>query len=200
LRDFRHFARSHHDGIAAATRSAMNRITTSALRLGLPLVALVATQVGCSSSTSTSSGPAATVSGDYSGNIVNGQSSCPGDWTVGNTAAVTTTVTQSGTATTVAVTGASGLFLQVALGADEFNGTVEGDTIDATLLGTAQQTQGACSYTWKADFSATLDDNALQGTVTYTPQTNSDPDCTSMSVQGCTRTQTFSGVRPAPSM
>ena len=177
--------------------------------------------VGCSSSSSSGPGPMsdggadgayanidsgidsggaapADVRGTYSGNIVNGPNTCPGDWTVGDSAKVTVKVSQTGNASTVDVTGASGIFLEVAVGAHTFNGTVTDSNLNASLLGTTQHSLGACNYTWRADFSATLTGDALQGTLTYSPQTNQNGDCASMSVNGCTRTQTFNGIRPPP--
>ncbi len=172
----------------------MNRIIRTSIATGVALAA--ATLM------SACGGPASNASnlqGTYTTDITNRASTCPGNWTVGeHSSGITVDITQQGSAVTAQVTGGTGLYLEVATGSNTFNGTADGNSLTANLLGTTSQSLGNCSYTWKAVLSAKLNGNALQGTVTYTPQTNGNADCTAMSVQGCTRSQEVAGVRPAP--
>jgi hypothetical protein len=179
--------------------SALTGLTGLFLSSGVAL-ALCAT--GCSSSTTpsgtgTTSTGATDLSGSYDGNITNGTSSCPGNWQAGQVAQVTIKAVQSGSAISLDVTGASGLYVGVALGASTFNGTVSGDAVTASLHGTAQQTAGNCTYTWAATFAGSLSGDTLTGNVTYAPVTNGGSDCTAKQVEGCSQVQSFDGVRPA---
>ena len=150
----------------------------------------------CSSSYSASGAPA-NIAGAYTGNITNGQSTCPGNWQTGQTAQVTITAVQSGSTVSLDVTGGAGLYVQLALGASTFNGTVTGDSVDATLHGTNAQTAGNCDYTWSATFDGQLSGDTLAGTVTYAPVTNGASDCDAKQITGCSEVQTFNGVRTA---
>ncbi len=181
----------------------MNRSSKQLLRvysLFATVLAALGLASGCSSSTSS---PGATgtsssdLSGSYAGNITSGQSTCPGDWQVGQSAQVTVDAVQSGSAISLDVKGGAGLYVEVALGSSTFNGTVNGDVVSATLHGTAQQTDGNCTYTWAATFAGNLSGDTLAGTVTYAPVTNGGSDCTAKQIASCSEAQSFNGVRPS---
>jgi hypothetical protein len=172
----------------------MNRFS---FRTALFATATLTCAAGCSSSSTNGSGSTEAVSGAYTGNITNGQSSCPGNWQAGQTTHVTMNAVQSGGDVSLDVTGGAGLYVQVALGASTFNGTVDGESINATLHGTTSETDGNCTYTWSATFAGSLSGDTLTGNVTYTPVTNGGSDCTANQIEGCSETQSFDGVRPA---
>jgi hypothetical protein len=159
------------------------------------LVAALA--LGACSSSSTPSPATVNLDGEYTGNIVNGKSSCPGNWQVGESTQVSVNAMQDGNDVSLDVTGGTGLYIQVALGASTFNGTVAGSSVNATLHGTASTTLGNCTFSWQATFAGSLSDDTLNGTVTYTPKTNGASDCTAHQVEGCSEVQSFDGVRPA---
>jgi hypothetical protein len=142
----------------------------------------------------------ANVAGNYNGNVTNGTNTCPGNWTTGNMSTVTFAVAQSGGNVTVNVQGVAGGLLLLWTGSTMFSGTVGGNGINATLIGTNQQTAGNCHYTIRADLNGSLNGNTLEGTVTYRPDipTPASPDCEAMRVTGCMSQQSFNGLRPPP--
>ena len=103
-------------------------------------------------------------------------------------------VTQTGSTTAVKITGLVGAYLTAVLGSAEFQGTVDGSSISATLFGTRSSTSGGCAYTYDALLEGDLAGDALTGTITYTPKTNGSPDCSS--IEGCKSVQNFNGTRP----
>jgi hypothetical protein len=131
------------------------------------------------------------------GNITNGASTCPGDWQVGTSAQVSVVAVQSGGNVSLDVTGAAGLYVEVALGSSTFNGTVSGDAVSATLHGATSTTDGNCTYTWTATFAGAISGETLSGTITYAPVTNGGSDCTAHQITSCSEVQSFDGVRPA---
>lgn len=154
---------------------------------------------GCSSSgTGSVTGTGSTdISGSYAGNITNGASSCPGNWQVGESAQVSVVAVQSGGNLSLDVTGAAGLYVEVALGSSTFNGTVSGDDVSATLHGVTSETDGNCTYTWAATFAGSISGDTLSGTIAYAPVTNGGSDCTAHQITTCSEVQSFDGVRPA---
>jgi hypothetical protein len=161
------------------------------MRQVIALLAVAASLVACAP---------ANVAGNYSGNVTNGTSTCPGNWSTGNTSTVTFAVAQSGGNVTVNVQGVAGAGLALWTGSAAFSGTVAGNGISATLIGTTAQMTGNCRYTYRADLNGSLNGNTLDGTVTYRPDITAPPgsDCDAMRVTGCTITQTFNGLRPPP--
>jgi hypothetical protein len=135
------------------------------------------------------------VSGAYSGPVTNGANSCPGAWTTGQTSDANVTIAQTGTNVSIQVTGAAGLLLQLGFGTNAFTGSVKGNQIDALIIGSVQATAGGCQYTYDGSLSANVSGNTLSGSITYTPNTNNQADCNTMSVTGCSRTQSFTMTR-----
>jgi hypothetical protein len=150
---------------------------------------------GCSSDSS--SAAPVDVAGVYSGPVTNGQSTCPGFWNTNAMNNAMASVVQTGSAVSIHVNGAAGLFLTAGFGTNAFDGTVNGRHIDALIQGSVQSTRGGCVYTMNGNLAADLDGNTLTGSIVYSPQTNNNADCTSMQVTGCRSQQTFSLSRPA---
>jgi hypothetical protein len=131
------------------------------------------------------------VSGLYSGPVTNGANSCPGAWVTGQTSDASAMIAQTGTNVSIQVQGAAGVLLQLGFGTNAFSGTVSGGHIDALIIGSQQATAGGCQYTFNGNLSANVSGDALTGSITYTPKTNDNADCTTMSITGCSRAQSF---------
>jgi hypothetical protein len=140
------------------------------------------------------------VSGTYSGTVTNGVNSCPGTWTTGQTSNADVTVAQTGSSVSIQVQGAAGALLQLGFGTNAFTGSVSGDHISAMIIGSVQATAGGCQYTFDGNLSGNLSGDTLSGTITYTPKTNGNADCTTMSITGCSRGQSFTMNRPPKTM
>jgi hypothetical protein len=160
----------------------------------VPVAALALSVCACGSSSSVD------VSGTYNGPVTNGANSCPGTWTTGDTSNADVTVAQTGSSVSIQVQGAAGLLLQIGFGTNAFTGSVTGGHIDAMIIGSVQSAAGACQYTFDGNLKATLAANTLSGTITYTPKTNSNVDCTTMGITGCSRVQSFTMDRPPKTM
>jgi hypothetical protein len=137
------------------------------------------------------------VSGAYSGPVTNGANSCPGTWATGQTSAADVTIAQTGANVSIQVMGAAGLLLQLGFGTNAFTGSVRGNHIDALIIGSVQATAGGCQYSFNGSLSANVSGNTLSGSITYTPKTNGHADCDSMSITGCSRTQSFTMTKAA---
>jgi hypothetical protein len=161
----------------------------------IPLATLLAAIAACSSN-SGSGTSAASVVGNYSVSITDGQNGCsiqnftPGAMTTG----VTVAVTQCGSQVCANVQGLAGVYLSLGVGTSTLTGTLNGNA--ATLTASATHTQGGCMYTTTATATATFDGNTMQGTITYTDSGGSG--CVG-AMQQCTSEQTFAGSRPPPS-
>lgn len=143
--------------------------------------------LGCSDAQFTAA--EASIAGTWTGTAKNESSSCPGDFRVGETSAVTATITQDGSRVSIKIDGNVGFFMNLFVGGDTFSGTVSGTKLDASLLGSKQLKEGLCTYKVTATMKGTVEaSNKLSGTVTYTPNTVSG-DCTL--VRGCSRVQSF---------
>src|SRR5689334_22444984 len=99
------------------------------------------------------------VSGSYTVAVTNGANGCMAvNWTVGDSAAgIPVTIAQDGSNATATVEGATGLYLQAGLGSRVFAGDVSGHSLDLELIGTTQQTQGSCTFTYNALLDGELD-------------------------------------------
>lgn len=140
--------------------------------------------------------PPADVHGVYSISETNGPSSCQiPNWNQGaSTTGIPFTVTQNGGSVSADVGGVGQIFLMGCCGNAHFAGSVSGNTLDLRLAGTTSLSAGSCAYTIDAHLVATVQNDALTGTVTYTPNTNSSPDCAS--VQTCSARMNVNGTRP----
>ena len=152
------------------------------------LVAAALSGAGC--------GSPANVAGDYAVNLTNKDNGCAfPNWTVGQmTSNIAMTIVQSGSDVTATVGGLGGAFLVAVLGSASFTGTASGNSIDLTLFGTRNATQGSCSYTVNAEIDGQIGGDLLEGTIDYKTATNGSPDCGAL--QGCASEQAFNGTRP----
>jgi hypothetical protein len=137
----------------------------------------------------------ADVAGTYTVALSNGPNDCAFDgWDAsGEATGVGVTVTQDEENVSLDVTGLiESLFLNGILGSDTFTGTVSGNHVSATILGTVNRTDSGCSagYRLIANLEADLRGDVLEGDIEYAPQTY---ECFE---EGCGNMQLFSGVRP----
>jgi len=142
--------------------------------------------------------PPTNFAGSYALTIVNGDNACQlQNWKAGDSSTnITADITQDSGLAEITIPGntLAGAFLLLTLGTSTFSGTVTGNELTATYLGTQTQTQNACNYTTKATLDVTLDANSVvSGTITYTPQTNGDASCGVLNT--CSYSQTVSGTR-----
>jgi hypothetical protein len=140
--------------------------------------------------TSTSNGTFASVGGTYTGTVVNDSNTCPAPWNKGMMSSATVTIVQIGANVTLQMGAFAGDTLETIFGTNVFSGTVSGNHIAATLIGTVRATSGGCIFTTNGDLAANLGGSALSGDIIYTPQTNGHPDCAAI-VTGCSSHQTF---------
>ena len=138
----------------------------------------------------------ADVSGDYTINVTDEDNGCNlQNFNQGSsTSNISTTITQDSDSVTVTVMGVAGAYLNTILGSSAFDGSVDGEHINATLFGKTSGTMGGCEFTYDATIDGDLAADTLTGTITYTPKTNGSPDCSP--IEGCHSTQNFNGTRP----
>jgi hypothetical protein len=135
--------------------------------------------------------------GMYSLSLTNGENGCAfANYTVGQTTTgvpITITQVEGDANLVVQVEGVAGLFVFAATGSTQFQGSVDGSNMEATIVGTTDIQDGACTYRVNATIDATLTGDTLTGTIRYlTP--NNDPDCSSR--ENCRTVQNFNGTRP----
>lgn len=139
-------------------------------------------------------GPA-DVAGDYTIVLTNRDNGCNlTNWEVGRQSApVSVIVVQSGDAVAMDVQGVAASGLDFALGSHTFHGDVTGSDVEATILGTREQSQGACTFRYDATIRGTLTGDNLNGRVDYEARTNQAADCGAL--EGCVSFQEFAGAR-----
>ena len=104
------------------------------------------------------------------------------------------TITQNGSSITGTVGGLGAVGVSLLLGSATFNGTVAGNDIDLTLIGTVPFTTNGCTYTYRSEITGTFANNALSGQIRYTTATNGAPSCSSL--MSCVSFADYSGSRP----
>jgi len=136
------------------------------------------------------------VHGSYTLSVTNGPSTCPlSNWNQGSsTSGIPLTITQNGKSISADVGGAGAIFLDLYCGNAHLEGEVSGSDIDLTLNGTRSLSSGSCAFTIDAHLAATANKDAISGSITYAPNTNSSPDCAS--VRSCSARMNLSGTRP----
>lgn len=154
-----------------------------------PTALALAALLGCGSDP-------ADVAGNYTVSITSRDNGCAfANWTVGNTATgIQVTMTQDGASASATVEGVTGGVLMVGLGGRTFTGSVDGNELSLSIVGTVGHTQGSCAYTHDAVLTGTIDGDFLSGHIDYQARTNGQPDCGTLT--GCTSTQDFNGTRP----
>jgi hypothetical protein len=140
--------------------------------------------------------PPADVHGNYTLTVTNGPSSCPlQNW---NQNAITPNipfnVVQNGSSVTADVGGLGAAFLSVYCGNSHLEGQVVGSELQLHLAGTRSLSSGSCAFTIDANIVATVQGDAINGSIGYVPNTNSSTDCAA--VQSCSARMNFNGTRP----
>jgi len=144
-------------------------------------------------------GDGATVdaTGDYTLAVTNGDNDCGYQgWTEGEQASgVPFDVNQNDDdEVTGTVEGLTGAWVSLVLGSNVFEGEVSGSRLEMTLFGTRSANDGGCAFTVNGEVLAVLNDDSLEGTISYRPQTNGSPDCEVLN--DCASVQEFNGTRP----
>ncbi len=144
------------------------------------------------------SGTPTNFAGSYTVAVTNQANTCGfANWQDGNTtSAIPVTFTQDGSTAQLNIQGLVGAYVALITGSSSIQGTVSGDTFTGEYLGTKAVTQNACSYTVNMKVVATLANNVLSGTLSYTPITNGDPSCGTLNA--CSNSQTVSGNKTGP--
>jgi hypothetical protein len=136
--------------------------------------------------------------GMYSLSLTNGENGCDfANWEVGaSSTGVPIVVTQvEGDAdVSIQVQGVAGLLISLLTTEDTTTDSVDGDNLEATIVGTRSTTEGNCTYTVTVTISATLDNDTVTGTIRYSTPTNDAPDCGAR--EQCRSVQNFNGTRP----
>jgi hypothetical protein len=153
----------------------------------LPLLALS----GCGSDDEFT----ADVSGNYTIALTNGASTCAFDnWEEGKeTSGLGLAITQDGQQVRGTLDGVAAFFFDFWFGSADFDGTIKGRAITLANYGENPSQQGNCSFTYNATVRANQNADTIEGTITYSPQTNDNPDCAAVE---CSASQRFSGSRP----
>ncbi|GAB4197151.1 MAG: hypothetical protein OHK0013_05010 [Sandaracinaceae bacterium] len=133
--------------------------------------------------------------GNWSVNVTNGANGCMlANWTVGQmTAGIPLTITQSGTTITAEVGGTTGSAADLFLGSRRLTGSVDGNRLDARLVGRAGS-MGGCAYTPVIDLTATVTGDTMMGNLIWSFDTNTNPDCAMYAT--CESIQAMNGSRP----
>ncbi len=141
--------------------------------------------------------PPADVHGNYTVTVTNGPSTCPlPNWNQGAvTQNIPLNVTQNGGSVTADVGGLGAAFLNLYCGTAHLEGTAVGNDVNLHLEGNNSFSSGSCAFTIDANLAATLQGDALSGSIVYSPNTNVSADCAA--VQSCSARMNFNGVRPA---
>jgi hypothetical protein len=149
----------------------------------------------CSSVDDFESSPA-DVAGTYTVAVTSQEDSCGfPNWEAGTKVNdIKLTFAQETSSITGTIDGVIGTLIELWLGSKSFEGTVNGDRVQATNHGSRPFTQDNCTYTISVLLEGTLNGDALQGNLTYTPKTNGSPDCGAL--ETCQAIQTFAGARP----
>jgi hypothetical protein len=161
-------------------------LTRKSLGVLLPLVALC----GCSSDSEFTND----VAGTYTVAITNGKSSCDfKDWVEDKEATgVDLTITQDGQKIHGTIGGIAGVYLVVAIGTNELDGTIQKDSLSMTGYGRSMM-QGNCAFSYNVNVKGTQTGDSINGSITYATKSNRNPDCAALE---CSATQAFNGSRP----
>jgi hypothetical protein len=138
----------------------------------------------------------ANFAGSYSTTMTLGPNGCMFEsWTEGNVSEdVPLTVTQTDTTVTVVVGGLIGGFLSLALGTNQLSGTVDGNTVHLSFVGTNVVTNQTtmCTYRMTATGDAFLQGDLIDGDLDFTATMPSCPE-----LEGCHSYVSVTGLRPA---
>ena len=149
-------------------------------RLIAPVALALLGALGCGGG----DGDAVDASGEYTLAVTNGDNDCGfQNWTEGESSSgVPFSVVQNDDdEVTATIEGLAGGWVALVLGSRTFEGDVAGSRLDLTLFGTNSFNDAGCTYTVNGNVLATLNDDALEGTIDELRATN----------------QRESGLRPA---
>jgi len=137
----------------------------------------------------------ADVAGTYTIALTNDASTCAFDnWKEGpQLGTIGFAITQDGKKIQGTLDGGPAFFFDFWLGSHDFDGTIQGRALTLTNYGENPKQQGNCSFTYNATVKANQNADTIEGTITYSPQTNGNPDCAAVE---CSASQRFSGSRP----
>lgn len=146
----------------------------------------------------TSDAAPADLAGDYTVTLTNVSNTCPGvpGWEDDQMTELEYDIRQNGAELSAAVQGNAALEVVVLTGADEFNGSIHGNSFVLTDVGPNVTTVGTCSYTVNAVVSGAVDGDAITGKVIYRPQLSADPSCNAdCAPYDCEVEQDYAGTR-----
>lgn len=134
-------------------------------------------------------------SGSYSVAVTNTSNECQYDnWTIGNsTQNIPFEITQSGDVASGDLKGLANFYFAV-LGIGTLSGPVTGSTASLSAVGTTSVKKGQCAYFVRATIALSLTGNTINGTVSYTNETNKHADCGVL--EACSSVQSVAGSRP----
>lgn len=157
--------------------------------LGIGLVA-----VACSDSSPDPAEPPQDFSGTYSISVTNTDNGCDyPSWKIGESAQnIRFDIEQEGASARGELRGLANLYY-AALGIGTLEGTVHGSSLTLTAVGTTSVKQGACAYFVRATADITLTGNTINGTMTYSNETNHHADCGAL--ETCSSQQSVAGSR-----
>jgi len=151
---------------------------------------LAAILVGCGGS------DPADFEGSWTVSITNGPNDCNVmNWNEGDSnSGIGVDITQNDSDVIVDVTGLAGAYLDAVLGNnDVFNGSVDGNALDADREGTNSMNMGNCTFTYNATVHADINGDTMTGYLAYTRATNGNSDCAALM---CENRQNLTGNRP----
>jgi hypothetical protein len=162
-------------------------------RNAAPLLLAVVTACGGSSSDGVG-GPPPDLTGKYSLSLTNSNNGCNyTNFKVGDTAQnIELDMTQSGASAAASLRGLANVYFAL-LGIGTLQGSVNGASASLSAVGTTSIKQGQCAYFVRATADVTLTGNTINGTVTYTNETNKSPDCGAL--ETCSSQQSIAGSR-----
>lgn len=153
--------------------------------------------VGLSAACSDDDGAAAAAdfSGIYTLSVTNKENGCEyQNWQPEqSTPNIQFEIAQSGTTASGTLKGLSSWYFAL-LGIGTMQGTVDGDVVSMTAVGEVAAQKAGCAYFVRATVDATIVGDAVNGTVTYSNETNKGAGCGILDT--CRSVQAMSGSRP----
>ena len=145
---------------------------------------------------SCSDDPPADVEGDYAVDVANEDDDCSLDNFAGGSTTLTLTqnIDDPSMVSSDFSGGAVSSFLSITLGGAEMSGTLSGRTLTLNRTGAARTTTEFCEYHVVAALTATVNVDAIDGTIVYTGKIDDETtDCPF--IDECMSEQSFSGTR-----
>lgn len=142
-----------------------------------------------------SDGTVSDFAGRYSISVTNTGNDCAFDsWKIGDSLQnIAFDISQNAGEATGELPGLANLYF-LRLGISALSGPVKSGSATLTATGTNSIKKGNCAYFVKATAALTLTGNTINGTMSYTPQTNHSSECGVL--ETCSSVQTIAGNRP----